>query len=1268
MQSGINKIIAILCLFLLLVTLGASAENYVKLSQFNTEDGLKQNTITQIMQDNEGYLWIGTSEGLNRYDGHRITTLFSPDKILESNFTELVWQDSTGLIWIGAADSNNYVLDKKHGQLTLVTLNEPLDYESELPVLVKMVEDANHDLWMATYRELYFFDRSTNKYEFVLSLLEFFPDKEQAIRDLLLLDNLLLIATSKGLYSLDLKTNQISLIKHTNIAPENIDQNNVKKLHLTKDGRLLIGTVEGLYKIDIDQIEQASNEYLAELIIAELNIWQLIEKQDYFWVATNKGLFKLEENNELIFVFKFSETPFNTSDDDINLMIEDREGSLWFGSTSDGLFKWHPNAAIKKHLWKKGINDSRLNDDMIYDIYQSSKDTIWFGTNNGLTKLDQKTGKTVNLLVDSDEKQVVSGSSIYSIGSHKGKLWLNTFDGIQIYDEKTFKKEEVIFPKTDNNIFSKNSVNHFHFFSDDNVGIITQDGMYDYSISENKVSLIESTVSHGDKELALYALYDVGLGNNEFLIGGTDRLWVYSKDSNLLEIFHQLPKDQKYNTWVNDVYRDDANLWVTYPGYGIFILDAKSGKELHFISEESINANSVMDIFPDKNGNVWLSSNDGLLRINKSSYHVTKFDSKDGLVTSEFVGGTKLVLDTGEVYLGTVKGALRINPNEMGSQQSMVLPPQISNVSLLSKKIDRQYSNFDNATIELFYDDFGLKVEFSALLLDKPNQVKYQYWIEGDNSIEKTVVKGSELFFPSFNPGTSQLFISAIGYNKGIESPPVSLTIISHPAPWFSTLAISLYIIIFILIASSSFIILRKRIKAKEAIHQRIKQNEERLNLALKGGNSGLWDWHSKDNMVYEPRLDDGVSHNEDKIVSFKERLSAIHFRDQNEVLSTWRDFLRGDGNVFDVTYRMLNSDAQMRWYRDVAMVSEYDSSQNPIRVTGTYTDITEKQEATKQVGLFSKAFENTRDIIIILDHDKKVIAVNKAFQSVSGYNSKTVMNSGLEYFILSPSNKNLVTEIFTTIDNDEHWKGEAIILKENANKIPVLINATTFVGNDSNQYFVFSLSDIHKQKEAEQALKKRVNYDELTGLPNRTLLLDRISHAIKHSNRYDKQIAIFFIDLDRFKQINDTLGHDAGDLLLTKSAEMFRAAIRDDDTVARIGGDEFVAMLEDIDDVESIDRVAQNILRKMGTPVALNDNQVTVSASIGISIYPKDANNASELLKLADIAMYHAKSAGRNNYQYFHKGLKANAKYGLKKQGKDSEKQETEVNSKTQG
>lgn len=1258
MPFSFNKIAPILYLLSVFATLSVSAENYVKLSQFNTENGLTQNSIIGITQDNEGYLWVGTSEGVNRYDGYRMSTLTSPNNVLAVNPIELIWQDSAGLIWIGASPKNNYILDKKNDKLTPIQLEAPNDYKLEYAVFNKIIENSNQDLWISTFRELYFFDRRKNKFEFTLSIAELFddPDEKHIFRDLLLVDEFLLIATSNGLYSFNLQTNQINLIKHTPAAPLTEDQYNVKKLHLNKDNQLFIGTVEGLYMINSQFLRTASDAYLGEILASDLNIWQIIEKPNFYWLATDKGLFKLNRNsksnrgNNLTFVFRFSDTPFNTSDDDIVSMIEDREGNLWFGTQSDGLFKWHPNAAIKKHLWTKSESDSRLSDDMVLDIHQSSQETFWIATNNGLNKYNQKTDSNTRFLVNNDEKEILSASTIYSVTSNKGKLWLNTFDGIQVFDQNTFRQEQILFPKTNKNIFSGDAI-QLYFLTQDNLAIVMPDGIYNYSLSENKVSLIESTQKNGDELMVFYDFFDTATGNDdEFFISGPDRLWKYSRDTNLVRVFHQLPGKGVHNTNAAGLYRAKDKLWVTYPGYGIYLLDATSGKEIYFISEQSINANTMMDIFPDKKNNIWVTSNEGLLRINQTDFRVTKFDSNDGFRTSEFNQNTTVPLENGEVYLGSVKGVFRIDPNQLTSETNSEIKIHINKVSLLSKPLESQYSDFDDSQIELSYNDFGLKIEFSALLLNKPNQVKYQYWVEGDTNIEKTSINDSELFFPSFDVGQSQLYISAIGYHSGLESKPVSLSIVSYPAPWFSRAAIFSYLVLSLLVVSFTWIRYRKKVLAKEQSHQRIKRSEERLSLALKGGNSGLWDWHSENNLVYEPRMVESGNKNtnKEKIVSFKERLAAIHFRDQNNVLSTWRAFLRGENKVFDVTYRIQNAKLEWQWYRDIAMVSEYNQQKNPIRVTGTYTNITERKEATEQIRLYSKAFENSRDIIVILNSNKKIIAVNKAFHTLLDYPVEVVMNRNLEAFVTSQSNRDLVLDIFTEIERNNHWEGEAQIVKENTEKIPVLVNATTFMGNDSNQHFVFSISDIGKQKSAESELKKLVNYDALTNLPNRTLLLEYISHAIKHCKRYDKQLAVFFVDLDRFKQINDTLGHDIGDLLLIKSANILTSTIREDDTVARIGGDEFVVMLEDIVSITSINRIAQDILRKMKAPVSLNDHQVTISASIGISIYPQDASDAATLLKHADIAMYHAKNDGRNNFQYFEDFMNRAAKHRL--------------------
>jgi ligand-binding sensor domain-containing protein len=423
-----------------------SAKRVVNLSQINTEDGLRQNGINTIYQDHEGYLWIGTTEGLNRYDGYRLTTLDSPKNILNSFATESVWQDSTGIMWLSSSDGSNFMLDKNSGTLKKIELTGPKEYKLEYPVFKKFIEDKNKNLWIATFNEIYFYNRREDTFTFIMSSEKLLsePKKEHIIRDILLVESSLYIATSRALLLMNTVDKKFNSVEYLGSTKKNENNTNVKYLHLDKSNQLMIGTVEGLYRIGLDEHGNAYKDAVT-VIAPKLNIWGGVEKINYYWLATDKGLFVLDEDNGLEFIFKYSDTAFNTSDDDIVKIIEDREGNLWMGSRSDGLFKWHPNNAIKKILRKNGKPSFKLTDDMINGIHKDSDGNVWIATNNGITKLNTSSWSTKNLLVNPNEKETISSSTVYSITSNQQMLWTNGFDGINAYDKSTFEHRKLIF-------------------------------------------------------------------------------------------------------------------------------------------------------------------------------------------------------------------------------------------------------------------------------------------------------------------------------------------------------------------------------------------------------------------------------------------------------------------------------------------------------------------------------------------------------------------------------------------------------------------------------------------------------------------------------------------------------------------------------------------------------------------------------------------------------------------------------------------------------
>ncbi|WP_196139925.1 EAL domain-containing protein [Aliikangiella sp. G2MR2-5] len=1223
----------------------------VKLKQLSTEDGLNQSNISGLLVDDEGYLWISSLQGLNRYDGYRIRKISSPGDVLLNNFTESPHQDSTGKIWVGAAPHENFILDKKQNSLNPFSFPDPPDFKLEFPILTELVEDRHTNLWLTTYYEVFYYHRNSNKFEYIDTINNWFdnPDKQFIIRALLLLEDQLLVGTTVGLYSLDLSSKKVRKIIHTPDESDVRDQNDVKVLTLDRLGRVLVGTVEGLYAIQLTDLQSSEPKKgpLGKSIVKERNIWQVIEKPQFYWLATDLGLFKLNKTGELKHLLQLSKTPFAISDDDINVMVEDKEGVLWMGTRGEGVFKWKPNPAIKQYYSKDGPASKSLSHDQVLTVKETENGELLVGTQNGLNLVDLESRNVESFLINPDEKQVVSSSTIYEIALSENEIWLNTGKGLKVVNRETKSLSNKIFDEKTQEILKK-PFGGLRFVDEKTLLFSNLDGTYLLNTETNQVSMVESSKTNGDRTKTLGLLFDTATGERStYFASGYNRLVKYDHDSGQISSFHELPPSESYISSPADVYREGDKLWVTYTGLGLFILDANNGEELKFFKEEELGVNTIMDIFPDNHGNLWITTNTGLLRINKLNYNAKVVDKNDGFATSEFMGGASTRLSNGDIALGSLKGLSIFSPNLMTSRVQREVTNKITNLSVLSKKMGSRYGDFNNTELTLEYNDFGVKIELSALLLDKPEQIKYRYWIEGAANIKPILTKESELFFPSIATGESILYVTAIDYETGAESKPAVLKIHSKPAPWLSRQAFASYILLSILIFWFNYHRYKKRAEAKAAAHQKIMQSEERLSLALQGSNSGLWDWHAISNVIYEPRLQNDGDEEEEEI-SFEERIQAIHEDDREKFLTAWATFLLQDKSQFDITYRLKNKKGEWAWYRDMATVTEIDEQRRPIRVTGTYTDFTERKEARDKMRLFSNAFENTRDIVFVLNHEKNVIAANSSFYKRTEYENSLVIGKPMKFLTDEQGNRKIIASLFKQIYLQSHWEGEGLLTRNFKRPLPVLINATSFKDNEGKEHFVFALTDISKQKQAENELRKLANYDALTGLPNRALLLDRITHAIEHCRRRSQKLALFFIDLDRFKQINDTLGHDVGDLLLINVAQILRKAIRQDDTVARLGGDEFVVMLEDIDHIDSINRIAQNIIEKMQEPMLLRENQISVSPSIGISTYPTDGDDAQQLLKNADIAMYHAKNAGRNNFQYFENSMNHAAKERL--------------------
>ncbi len=299
----------------------------------------------------------------------------------------------------------------------------------------------------------------------------------------------------------------------------------------------------------------------------------------------------------------------------------------------------------------------------------------------------------------------------------------------------------------------------------------------------------------------------------------------------------------------------------------------------------------------------------------------------------------------------------------------------------------------------------------------------------------------------------------------------------------------------------------------------------------------------------------------------------------------------------------------------------------------GFSIDITKQKIYKEKVRLFAEIFNNTSEGILVTDAAQKIIITNKAFEKSTGYSSYEAIGKHPSFLKSDEQDIEIYSEINKSLEKTGYFSGEIINVSKSGSLLPALLSMNDIKneqGEITNFFIIFqNIKDI---KENENKLRKLANYDSLTKLPNRFLFEDRLRQSIANTKRRHKKMALVFVDLDDFKKVNDTLGHDAGDLVLTTVAEKLLFSVRENDTVARLGGDEFVIILEDIDDVQNLQKICKKVLRNLNTPFQLAGKEYQVNASLGASICPDHTGEYQELLKFADVSMYEAKNSGKNS------------------------------------
>ncbi|MFZ6724737.1 sensor domain-containing protein [Undibacterium sp. MH2W] len=311
-----------------------------------------------------------------------------------------------------------------------------------------------------------------------------------------------------------------------------------------------------------------------------------------------------------------------------------------------------------------------------------------------------------------------------------------------------------------------------------------------------------------------------------------------------------------------------------------------------------------------------------------------------------------------------------------------------------------------------------------------------------------------------------------------------------------------------------------------------------------------------------------------------------------------------------------------------------------PIGRVYSYRDITQKLADEARLQLAAKVFESSTDAIFITDHEQKIITVNPSFEKLTSYTEAEMRGQTPRAFFSSESNAELIDQLLSRLEIKGSWEGELWNRRKNGHAYLCMITLVKLQDDRGNTInYIGFFKDRTETHAAKQKIEELAFSDALTGLPNRLLLAERIHQAITHASRKDGSFALLFLDLDHFKQINDSLGHPFGDRVLLEVTERLKRCIRQVDTAARLGGDEFILLLHEAD-AAGAEICAQRVLEELSAPITLDGMNFTVTSSIGIALYPADGLSMDDLIKNADSAMYHVKERGRSDFRFYQRQM----------------------------
>nr|WP_255522919.1 EAL domain-containing protein [Neiella litorisoli] len=765
----------------------------------------------------------------------------------------------------------------------------------------------------------------------------------------------------------------------------------------------------------------------------------------------------------------------------------------------------------------------------------------------------------------------------------------------------------------------------------------SQHGLLRYNPERQSTNVYE-VPEHLNANLNTLELLD-----NQILLGTEDGLLRFETESGT---FSPIAKEQLGGLWITSINKTQQGIWVGTLLSGALLTDPTFSNIKAWNIKNGLADNTVCDIVVTSETTSWVVTNYGISYVNDLNGQIHTYDINSGLHSKEFNHEATAVSPSGLIYVGGIDGITTfdsrqlIEPQYNGKVQLTQLKVfnQIVSANGKHKRLSANIQTLP--AVNLIHGDSPFTLEFSLPYPAHANNFKYAYrllglednWLISDESKPRAT-------YTNLSPGQFVFEVKALSNDGLWQSEPTLLTINMAPPLWRTPPAYLGYTIILIII----MMLLAKQRQARQEQQQKVIKSEERLKLSLWGSGDELWDWHIQTGKIYRSNIWGLLEFPHDGRRSpQKGQQSNIHPRDLKRVQQSLNNHFDGKTSFYEATYRVRNKSAEWIWILDRGKIVERDTDNAPLRMTGTIKDISKLKQAEERLTLFARSVANISDGVFILSRRFRIVEINEAFSSITGFSKSQVLNRSLRF----RSYPNAFSEqVKMRLAKQGRWVGELEELRADGEKFFLELTIDPIHSEEGDiSHFVGVFSDITRRKQTEQELHRLSVEDTLTKLPNRSWFQAEHQKLVEKKTRH----ALMVLDLDNFKKINDSLGHVAGDELLRQVSIRLNQCTRQQDTLFRLGGDEYAVLMENTTDVNTITRAAKSLQKSLEAPFSIAARELVVTCSVGIVLYPLDGETSEELLRNADTAMYHAKSQGSNRYVFFSSQMNQSAMHQL--------------------